>query len=294
MGNKISKKRMARSSGHVPMHYATGVSSHTDYPGVSSTATTTTTTTHIPPPPPVSSHSMGNAPPVNIHSYNRNPPPPPLPPRPAEQRNSMDHPRTRSFEDRAERNRAWLQQNQPQELLLNYILNAAAYQSRSHPMLPVYPVEDTPAIIFTNRTNPRPYRQNRRQLERQLAEMEQMGVPPELQRQILANNGDMSEEAFNQLVILVDAIAGGRPQERTREPRVPPARRATLESLPVVEWKSSLEESIGAQCNICLEEFQENEQLVRLPNCLHSFHRQCIRTWLTQKAQCPVCRSAVE
>jgi len=43
-------------------------------------------------------------------------------------------------------------------------------------MIPVIPVEDTPAIVFTNRTNPRPYRQNRRNVsvERQIADMEQM------------------------------------------------------------------------------------------------------------------------
>jgi len=76
MGNKISKKRMARSSGQVPMHYTTGVS-NTDYPGVATAATTTTST--IPPyyPPPVTSHTS-NAPrgPVNMQP----PPPPPAPP----------------------------------------------------------------------------------------------------------------------------------------------------------------------------------------------------------------------
>lgn len=32
-------------------------------------------------------------------------------------------------------------------------------------------------------------------------------------------------------------------------------------------------------CSICLKEFEENEQLQRIPNCSHIFHEACLRKW---------------
>jgi len=45
------------------------------------------------------------------------------------------------------------------------------------------------------------------------------------------------------------------------------------------------------ECAVCLENFKVGEICRLLPNCKHSFHAQCIDSWLSKTAICPVCRS---
>ncbi|XP_072967988.1 RING-H2 finger protein ATL1-like [Typha angustifolia] len=47
------------------------------------------------------------------------------------------------------------------------------------------------------------------------------------------------------------------------------------------------------ECAVCLNEFQEEERIRQLPNCLHVFHIDCIDTWLQSNANCPLCRSGI-
>jgi len=48
----------------------------------------------------------------------------------------------------------------------------------------------------------------------------------------------------------------------------------------------------GGECAICLEEFGDGEEAMRLP-CLHTFHAACSREWLRRQAKCPFCNAAV-
>ena len=47
------------------------------------------------------------------------------------------------------------------------------------------------------------------------------------------------------------------------------------------------------QCTICLERFKEGENIRRL-ECLHIYHINCIKNWLKNKDQCPVCKFKVK
>lgn len=44
------------------------------------------------------------------------------------------------------------------------------------------------------------------------------------------------------------------------------------------------------KCCVCQEEYEEGEELGRL-SCDHSYHSPCIKQWLLQKNQCPVCKA---
>jgi len=47
-----------------------------------------------------------------------------------------------------------------------------------------------------------------------------------------------------------------------------------------------------AECSVCMCEYKQGEEL-RLLDCGHSFHQECIDTWLKKKAACPLCREWV-
>lgn len=55
--------------------------------------------------------------------------------------------------------------------------------------------------------------------------------------------------------------------------------------------KYANEESLR-DCVICLDEFEDNNDIGTLPLCSHSFHLECIEAWLRKKPNCPLCRSS--
>ncbi|XP_047308045.1 RING-H2 finger protein ATL16-like [Impatiens glandulifera] len=48
------------------------------------------------------------------------------------------------------------------------------------------------------------------------------------------------------------------------------------------------------ECSICLSVFEEEDELKRLPRCMHCFHSNCIDKWfLNSHINCPLCRAEV-
>ena len=50
--------------------------------------------------------------------------------------------------------------------------------------------------------------------------------------------------------------------------------------------------SVERDCIICVEAFEEGEEVVRLP-CAHGFHSACVERWLRLSKTCPTCRGGV-
>lgn len=42
-------------------------------------------------------------------------------------------------------------------------------------------------------------------------------------------------------------------------------------------------------CRVCLEKYEEGEQVMTLP-CFHRFHVDCIKPWLAKSTKCPMCK----
>ncbi|KAL1189869.1 putative RING-H2 finger protein ATL37 [Cardamine amara subsp. amara] len=47
----------------------------------------------------------------------------------------------------------------------------------------------------------------------------------------------------------------------------------------------------GVECEICLNEFEDEETLRWMPPCSHTYHAKCIDVWLSSRSTCPVCRA---
>jgi len=62
-----------------------------------------------------------------------------------------------------------------------------------------------------------------------------------------------------------------------------------IDSLPVVEYAANGRET---GCAVCLVEFEEGEELRKLP-CGHKFHAPCVDRWLLRSSKCPLCMREV-
>jgi hypothetical protein len=62
-----------------------------------------------------------------------------------------------------------------------------------------------------------------------------------------------------------------------------------IEQLPssIFRLKNNNEE-----CTICFQDYQEGNELLHLP-CLHFYHKECIKRWLCENKNCPICKNEI-
>ncbi|CAL0321789.1 unnamed protein product [Lupinus luteus] len=65
-----------------------------------------------------------------------------------------------------------------------------------------------------------------------------------------------------------------------------------LEKLPCYDYISKDSRSSPVDCAVCLENLIVGDKCRLLPICKHSFHAQCVDTWLLKTPLCPICRSS--
>ncbi|KAG6908281.1 hypothetical protein DXG01_005382 [Tephrocybe rancida] len=56
------------------------------------------------------------------------------------------------------------------------------------------------------------------------------------------------------------------------------------------DWKTPDSDS---RCPICLDDYTPDDSLLKLADCSHWLHRECLQQWLKGASTCPVCRKAV-
>ncbi|KAJ6714434.1 RING ZINC FINGER PROTEIN-RELATED [Salix viminalis] len=63
------------------------------------------------------------------------------------------------------------------------------------------------------------------------------------------------------------------------------------EILPVVKFSELVDPSADS-CVVCLYEFEEVDEIRRLANCRHIFHKCCLDRWMGyDQITCPLCRT---
>ncbi|XP_057532827.1 RING-H2 finger protein ATL51-like [Amaranthus tricolor] len=68
---------------------------------------------------------------------------------------------------------------------------------------------------------------------------------------------------------------------------------AFIRQITIFKYKKEDKLIDGTECAVCLNEFNENENLRLMPNCEHAFHIPCIDTWLKTHSNCPLCRASM-
>lgn len=68
----------------------------------------------------------------------------------------------------------------------------------------------------------------------------------------------------------------------------------TIEALPTRRFEASAAgpSADDSRCQICMEDFQDGEELRTLP-CFHPYHAKCVDQWLKVNSICPTCRHKV-
>ncbi|KAL1364373.1 hypothetical protein HN51_012578 [Arachis hypogaea] len=62
------------------------------------------------------------------------------------------------------------------------------------------------------------------------------------------------------------------------------------EILPVVKFSELVEPP--ERCAVCLTDFEQEDEIRRLVNCTHVFHRGCVDRWMGyDQSTCPLCRT---
>ena len=62
-----------------------------------------------------------------------------------------------------------------------------------------------------------------------------------------------------------------------------------LNYLPITILGKRINNDIEYKCIICYDDFKEGDQVTTLP-CVHVFHIECIKVWILQHQNCPVCK----
>ncbi|GLT78205.1 hypothetical protein SLA2020_497470 [Shorea laevis] len=72
--------------------------------------------------------------------------------------------------------------------------------------------------------------------------------------------------------------------------RVPVCALLICELLPVVKFSDLLDPPDS--CAVCLDDFEDDDEIRRLTNCRHIFHRSCLDRWMGyHQKTCPLCRT---
>jgi hypothetical protein len=85
-----------------------------------------------------------------------------------------------------------------------------------------------------------------------------------------------------------------RPSSSARNPTLKGLQPKRILELPEEEIHNKEGVNSDEPCSICLQEFNEGDEVRRLPGCKHTFHKCCVDLWLLQQAHCPLCKGKVE
>jgi biotin synthase-related radical SAM superfamily protein len=96
-------------------------------------------------------------------------------------------------------------------------------------------------------------------------------------------------EAVGRFTLVNEAFYMQRPsnQPAPRSEGLSERRLCELAVLPIKDMKESTYKL--ADCPICFKPYEDEEQ-VRVLDCEHYYHQECVDAWLLKKNECPICK----
>ncbi|EGR31809.1 hypothetical protein IMG5_101120 [Ichthyophthirius multifiliis] len=64
-----------------------------------------------------------------------------------------------------------------------------------------------------------------------------------------------------------------------------------IEKIPIANFNRKLKH-FQDKCSICITEFNIGQQ-VKILDCKHFYHVECISSWLKDQKKCPVCKNEI-
>ncbi|KAH8096864.1 hypothetical protein BXZ70DRAFT_895583, partial [Cristinia sonorae] len=93
------------------------------------------------------------------------------------------------------------------------------------------------------------------------------------------------DTSYEGLIRLTTLIGEARPQGTTRD---------IIDNLPSGKYCEWATPSSEQRCPICLDDYEENDPVLKVPLCTHWFHKGCLEQWLGTAKTCPVCRGPID
>ena len=95
-------------------------------------------------------------------------------------------------------------------------------------------------------------------------------------------------ECFLSLTLIIILSFMNKKKKANDEDKIDPKK--IIDYLPTTTLgKRYNNNTIELKCVICYEDFQEGDIVTTLP-CAHVFHIDCIKVWILQHGNCPVCK----
>ncbi|KAL8167960.1 hypothetical protein V2J09_009459 [Rumex salicifolius] len=99
------------------------------------------------------------------------------------------------------------------------------------------------------------------------------------QRELMLDVDNMSYEELLALGERIGSVSTGLSDDQL------------LKCLKETVYLTSEQVTMEERCVICLEEYQDMDQLGSLKSCSHEYHVGCIKKWLSMKNLCPICKA---
>ncbi|KAI0317835.1 hypothetical protein OF83DRAFT_1057920, partial [Amylostereum chailletii] len=92
------------------------------------------------------------------------------------------------------------------------------------------------------------------------------------------------DSSYESLLSLAATLGDAKPRSTPED---------VIKSLPKGQYKDWKHADSDTRCPICLDDYAEDDALLRVPQCNHWLHQGCLEQWLHGATTCPVCRGRV-
>ncbi|KAF9559948.1 hypothetical protein CPC08DRAFT_637153, partial [Agrocybe pediades] len=92
------------------------------------------------------------------------------------------------------------------------------------------------------------------------------------------------DDSYENLISLSQWLGDAKPKSTPSD---------ILEKMEKAQYKDWATDDSDKRCPICLDDYGQTDKVLKLTNCAHWLHQDCLQRWLQTSNTCPVCRKSV-